>query len=96
VEGTAKLYGAKVKLVYERNYPVTKNHPRQTAFAAAVASQVVGSERVDTASRQCNSGWAPIPCFTWTTGVLAGAAALLPHPPRARIAAEISARSAEI
>jgi hippurate hydrolase len=49
VEGTAKLYGAKVKLVYERNYPVTKNHPRQTAFAAAVASQVVGSERVDTA-----------------------------------------------
>jgi amidohydrolase len=43
VEGTAKLYGAKVKLVYERNYPVTKNHPRQTAFAAAVASQVVGS-----------------------------------------------------
>jgi metal-dependent amidase/aminoacylase/carboxypeptidase family protein len=33
VEGTAKLYGAKVKLVYERNYPVTKNHPRQTAFA---------------------------------------------------------------
>jgi hippurate hydrolase len=49
VEGTAKLYGAKVKLVYERSYPVTKNHPRQTAFAAAVASQVVGSERVDTA-----------------------------------------------
>jgi amidohydrolase len=49
VEGTAKLYGAKVKLVYQRNYPMTKNHPQQTAFAAAVASQVVGSERVDTA-----------------------------------------------
>jgi amidohydrolase len=49
VEETAKLYGAKVKLVYERNYPVTKNHPQQTAFAAAVASQVVGSERVDPA-----------------------------------------------
>jgi hippurate hydrolase len=49
VEGTAKLYGAKVKLVYQRNYPVTKNHAQQTAFAAAVASQVVGSERVDTA-----------------------------------------------
>jgi amidohydrolase len=49
VEGTAKLYGAKVKLVYERSYPVTKNHPQQTAFATAVASQVVGSERVDPA-----------------------------------------------
>ena len=49
VEGTAKLYGAKVKLVYKRNYPVTKNHAQQTAFAAAVASQVVGSERVDAA-----------------------------------------------
>jgi amidohydrolase len=49
VEETAKLYGAKVKLVYERNYPVTKNHPQQTAFATAVASQVVGSERVDPA-----------------------------------------------
>jgi amidohydrolase len=48
VEGTAKLYGAKVELVYQRNYPVTKNHPQQTAFAAAVAAQVVGSERVDT------------------------------------------------
>jgi amidohydrolase len=49
VEGTARLYGAKVKLVYKRNYPVTKNHAQQTAFATAVASQVVGSERVDAA-----------------------------------------------
>src|SRR5882724_8688535 len=29
VEGTAKLYGAKVKLVYKRNYPVTKNHAQR-------------------------------------------------------------------
>jgi amidohydrolase len=49
VEETARLYGAKVKLVYKRNYPVTKNHAQQTAFATAVASQVVGSERVDAA-----------------------------------------------
>jgi len=49
VEGTAKLYGAKVNLVYKRNYPVTKNHAQQTAFAASVASQVVGSEQVDAA-----------------------------------------------
>ena len=47
VEGTAKLYGAKVKLVYKRDYPVTRNHEHQTAFAASVASDVAGSERVD-------------------------------------------------
>jgi hippurate hydrolase len=49
VEGTARLYGAKATLTYKRDYPVTKNHERQTAFAAEVASQVVGSNRVDTA-----------------------------------------------
>jgi hippurate hydrolase len=47
VEGTAKLYGAKAKLTYKRDYPVTRNHERQTAFAASVASEVVGRERVD-------------------------------------------------
>jgi amidohydrolase len=47
VEGTVKLYGAKVKLVYKRDYPVTRNHERQTAFAASVASEVAGRERVD-------------------------------------------------
>jgi amidohydrolase len=49
VEGTAKLYGAKVKLVYKRDYPVTRNHAEQAAFAASVASDVVGNERVDAA-----------------------------------------------
>jgi hippurate hydrolase len=47
VEGTARLYGAKATLVYKRDYPVTSNHPQQAAFAAEVASQVVGNERVD-------------------------------------------------
>jgi hippurate hydrolase len=47
VEGTAKLYGARVSLTYKRDYPVTRNHPEQTAFAASVASQIVGRERVD-------------------------------------------------
>ncbi len=47
VEGTARLYGAKVKLVYKRDYPVTRNHAQQTAFAAGVAAEVVGRERVD-------------------------------------------------
>jgi hippurate hydrolase len=48
VEGTAKLYGAKATLTYKRDYPVTRNHERQTAFAAEVAGQVVGKDRVDT------------------------------------------------
>jgi hippurate hydrolase len=48
VDGTARLYGAKAKLTYKRDYPVTRNHAKQTAFAAEVAAQVVGKERVDT------------------------------------------------
>jgi hippurate hydrolase len=47
VTGTAELYGATAKLTYKRDYPVTRNHERQAAFAAAVAAQVVGQERVD-------------------------------------------------
>jgi hippurate hydrolase len=48
VEGTARLYGANAKLTYKRDYPVTRNHEREAAFAASVAAQVVGDERVDT------------------------------------------------
>jgi amidohydrolase len=48
VEGTARLYGATAKLTYKRDYPVTRNHEREAAFAASVAAQVVGDERVDT------------------------------------------------
>src|SRR5205085_6136065 len=47
VEGTGRLYGAKAKLTYRRDYPVTRNHEQQTAFAASVAAQVSGNERVD-------------------------------------------------
>jgi amidohydrolase len=47
VTGTAQLYGATAKLTYRRDYPVTRNHERQAAFAASVAAQVVGPERVD-------------------------------------------------
>ncbi|MDB5598958.1 MAG: amidohydrolase [Xanthobacteraceae bacterium] len=47
VEGTARLYGATAKLTYHRDYPVTRNHPDQAAFAAGVAAQVVGTERVN-------------------------------------------------
>jgi hippurate hydrolase len=47
VEGTARLYGAKVTFTYKRDYPVTRNHARETAFASSVAAEVVGRERVD-------------------------------------------------
>src|SRR6476469_1590473 len=47
VTGTAQLYGATAKLTYKRDYPVTRNHDKQAAFAATVAAQVVGQDRVD-------------------------------------------------
>src|SRR3954452_14675823 len=47
VTRTARLYGATAKLTYKRDYPVTRNHEKQAAFAATVAAQVVGQDRVD-------------------------------------------------
>ena len=47
VEGTARAHGATAKLTYKRGYPVTRNHEQQTAFAASVAAEVAGAERVD-------------------------------------------------
>jgi hippurate hydrolase len=47
VTGTAQLYGATANLTYRRDYPVTRNHERQAAFAASVAREVAGRERVD-------------------------------------------------
>ena len=49
IEGTAKLYGATAKLTYKRDYPVLRNHERETSFAASVAADVVGGPHVDTA-----------------------------------------------
>jgi amidohydrolase len=46
-ETMGRLHGATVKATYERKYPVTVNHPRQTEFAAGVAGQVAGSGKVD-------------------------------------------------
>jgi amidohydrolase len=56
VEGTARLYGATAKLTYHRDYPVTRNHERQTAFAVSVAAQVVGRERVEAATAPVMGG----------------------------------------
>jgi hippurate hydrolase len=47
VTGTAQLFGATANLTYRRDYPVTRNHERQAAFAASVAREVAGRERVD-------------------------------------------------
>ena len=44
---TAQLYGAIATATYERKYPVTHNHARQTQFAAGVAAQVAGPDKVD-------------------------------------------------
>lgn len=46
-DATARLHGGSAKVVYERGYPVTVNHAQQTEFAAKVAGQVVGADKVD-------------------------------------------------
>jgi hippurate hydrolase len=48
VESTAAAYGAKAKLTYKRGYPVLVNHGKQTEFAASVAGQIAGQDKVDT------------------------------------------------
>jgi amidohydrolase len=48
VEGTAKLYGAKATVKYRRGYPVLKNHAAQTDFAARVAGEIAGQDKIDT------------------------------------------------
>ena len=47
-ETTAKLYGAKATVKYRRGYPVLKNHAVQAEFAASVAAQIAGADKVDT------------------------------------------------
>ena len=47
VEGTAKLYGATATVKYRRGYPVLNNHAAQTDFAAAVAGEVAGKDKID-------------------------------------------------
>lgn len=47
VDNTAAAFGATAKIEYHRGYPITANHADQTDFAASVASQIVGEDRVD-------------------------------------------------
>ena len=46
VEGTARLYGAKANLTYTTGYPVLVNEERQTAFAAEIAAEIAGRDKV--------------------------------------------------
>ncbi len=55
VEHTARAFGARATLDYQRHYPVLSNHERETEFAASVARQVAG-DRVDTNTPQVMGG----------------------------------------
>jgi amidohydrolase len=46
VAGVAQMTGARIDLVYERGYPVTVNHERQTDLATQVAKEVAGDANV--------------------------------------------------
>lgn len=45
---TAAMFGATAQVTYKRDYPVTRNHERQATFAASVAAEVSGGDKVDT------------------------------------------------
>ncbi|OWY18412.1 amidohydrolase [Thioclava sp. JM3] len=47
-EGIAAAHGVSVEIEYERGYPPTVNDPDETGFAAEVASEIAGPERVVT------------------------------------------------
>lgn len=48
VAGTAAAYGVKATLNYRRDYPTVVNHADNTAFAARVAAEIAGADKVDT------------------------------------------------
>jgi len=47
VHNVVAAFGAKAQFHYERNYPVTVNHPAQTAAAIEVAREIAGDGNVD-------------------------------------------------
>ncbi len=46
-EGIAAAYGAVAKVDYQRNYPVTVNHAKETDFAVSVAREIAGKDKVE-------------------------------------------------
>jgi hippurate hydrolase len=47
VEGTARLYGANAEVTFSTGYPVLVNEEGRTAFAAAVAVEIAGRDKVN-------------------------------------------------
>lgn len=45
-DGQAAAYGVEVKFEFEKGYPPTINHPRETGFAADVAREIAGEAMV--------------------------------------------------
>ena len=48
--GIAAAMGGSATIDYARGYPVTSNAPAQTEFAAKVAAEVAGKDKVETAT----------------------------------------------
>ena len=48
VQGTARLYGAKAKITCTNGYPVLINNDGRAEFAASVAREIAGNDKVDT------------------------------------------------
>jgi hippurate hydrolase len=46
--GTARLHGAEAEFAYRRGYPPTVNHADEAKFAAEVAAEICGRDRVTT------------------------------------------------
>ncbi|MCB2135532.1 MAG: amidohydrolase [Rhodobacteraceae bacterium] len=49
VQGLALAHGVTARVEYERGYPATINHPRETAFAAGIAREISGDAAVNDA-----------------------------------------------
>ncbi|MBP1858943.1 M20 aminoacylase family protein [Rhizobium herbae] len=45
-ESLGSAYGAKIRVSYGRNYPVTVNHRQETAYALAAAANIAGESQV--------------------------------------------------
>ncbi|MFN3483074.1 MAG: M20/M25/M40 family metallo-hydrolase, partial [Rhabdaerophilum calidifontis] len=47
VDGAARMFGAEIRLDYQRRYPATVNHPRETGIATDIARGVAGAAAVN-------------------------------------------------
>jgi len=47
IEGVSAAHGVKAEITYDRRYPPTINHTKETEIAAQAAAQVVGAENLD-------------------------------------------------